>query len=137
MPEQLLDAERGVVSLGAGPGKRTATILSVAAELPEGRLTTAELAERFGITEEWIISRTGIRERCRAAPDERLTDYAIRAGGRARWSAPASTGGARPRDRRDDDPGRADAEHGAARRARARRGSAPARSMSAPRARRS
>ncbi len=83
MPEQLLDAERGVVSLGTGPGKRTATLLSVSAELPEGRLTTAELAERFGISEEWIISRTGIRERCRAAPDERLTDYAIRAGAAA------------------------------------------------------
>ncbi len=51
---------------------RTATILSVASELPEGRLTSAELATQLGISEDWILSRTGIRERRRAAPDERL-----------------------------------------------------------------
>ena len=38
-------------------------ILSVAAEVPAGRVTTAELAERLGVTEDWIVSRTGIRER--------------------------------------------------------------------------
>ena len=57
-----------------------ASILSVATELPEGRLTSAELAEHLGISEDWILSRTGIRERRRARPDERLTDYAVRAG---------------------------------------------------------
>src|SRR5579863_5403758 len=64
-------------------GARTATIMSVAAELPEGRLTTAELAQRLGVSEDWILSRTGIRERRQAGPDERLTDYAIRAGAAA------------------------------------------------------
>ena len=54
--------------------------MSVATELPEGRVTTAELAERLGVSEEWILSRTGIRERRRAEPDERLSDYAARAG---------------------------------------------------------
>ncbi len=98
MPEQVLgapaapnralrDQDELVVRAVAAPAgsapTRTATILSVAAELPAGRLTTAELAERYGITEEWIFSRTGIRERCRAEPDERLTDYAIRAGAAA------------------------------------------------------
>ncbi|MHB8659243.1 MAG: beta-ketoacyl-ACP synthase 3 [Solirubrobacteraceae bacterium] len=58
----------------------TATILSVATELPPGRLTSAELAAQLGISEDWIVSRTGIRERRRAEPHERLTDYAIRAG---------------------------------------------------------
>jgi 3-oxoacyl-[acyl-carrier-protein] synthase-3 len=67
----------------ARPGVRAAAILSVATELPEGRLTTTELAERLGITEDWIMSRTGIRERRRAEPDERLSDYAARAGARA------------------------------------------------------
>jgi 3-oxoacyl-[acyl-carrier-protein] synthase-3 len=62
------------------PHTTTATILSVSAELPDGRLTTAELAPLLGVSEEWIISRTGIRERRRAAPDERLSDYATRAG---------------------------------------------------------
>jgi 3-oxoacyl-[acyl-carrier-protein] synthase-3 len=62
---------------------RTAAILSVASELPEGKLTNAELAERLGVTEEWIMHRTGIRERRRAEPDERLSDYATRVGRKA------------------------------------------------------
>jgi 3-oxoacyl-[acyl-carrier-protein] synthase-3 len=66
-----------------GTGQRTAAILSVASELPEGKLTNAEIAERLGITEDWILTRTGIRERRRAEPDERLSDYATRAGQKA------------------------------------------------------
>ena len=66
---------------------QTATIMSVATELPAERLTSSELAESLGITEDWIISRTGIHERRRARPDERLTDYAIRAGARALGAA--------------------------------------------------
>ena len=30
---------------------------------PRARVTTAELAERLGVSEDWIVSRTGIRER--------------------------------------------------------------------------
>jgi 3-oxoacyl-[acyl-carrier-protein] synthase-3 len=60
-----------------------AAILSVATALPEGRLSTAELAAQLGVTEEWIFSRTGIRERRRAAPEERLSDYAALAGAAA------------------------------------------------------
>jgi len=55
-------------------------MLSIAAELPSGRLTAAELAPRLGVTEDWIVSRTGVRERPIAAPDERLADFAARAG---------------------------------------------------------
>ncbi|MGB9183903.1 MAG: beta-ketoacyl-ACP synthase III [Solirubrobacteraceae bacterium] len=62
---------------------RPAAILSVATELPPGRLSNAELATRLGITEEWIVSRTGIRERRRAEPGERLSDYAARVGAAA------------------------------------------------------
>jgi 3-oxoacyl-[acyl-carrier-protein] synthase-3 len=62
---------------------RDAAILSVAVELPEGVLTTQELAQRLELSEEWILSRTGIRERRCAAPDERLSDFAARAGARA------------------------------------------------------
>ena len=61
-------------------GTRPAAIMSVAAELPEGRLTSAELAASLGTSEEWILSRTGIRERRRATPDERLSDFCARAG---------------------------------------------------------
>jgi 3-oxoacyl-[acyl-carrier-protein] synthase-3 len=62
---------------------RRAAIMSVAAELPAGRITNAELAERFGVSEEWIMSRTGIRERSQAAPDERLSDYSTRVASKA------------------------------------------------------
>ncbi len=60
-----------------------AAILSVATELPSGRLTNADLASRLGISEEWILSRTGIKERRQVAPEERLSDYATRVGIRA------------------------------------------------------
>lgn len=53
---------------------------SIAIELPAHRLSTAELAERFGVAEEWILSRTGVRERPVADPGERLSDFAARAG---------------------------------------------------------
>jgi 3-oxoacyl-[acyl-carrier-protein] synthase III len=55
-------------------------VLSVAAQVPSARVTTAELAERLGVSEDWIVSRTGIRTRPVAAPDERLSDFAARAG---------------------------------------------------------
>jgi 3-oxoacyl-[acyl-carrier-protein] synthase-3 len=60
-----------------------AGIHSLATEVPLGRLTSAELADRLGVAEEWIVSRTGIRERPVAAPEERLSDYAARVGARA------------------------------------------------------
>jgi 3-oxoacyl-[acyl-carrier-protein] synthase III len=56
---------------------------SIATALPPGRLTSADVAARLGISEEWILSRTGIRERAAAAPGERLSDYAARAGAAA------------------------------------------------------
>jgi 3-oxoacyl-[acyl-carrier-protein] synthase III len=73
--EQTLQSDRELHA-----GVRTAPILSVATELPPGRLTTGELAARLGVSERWIMTRTGIRERRRAAPTERLSDYATRAG---------------------------------------------------------
>jgi 3-oxoacyl-[acyl-carrier-protein] synthase-3 len=69
-----------------------AAVLSVSTELPPGRLTNAELAQQLGVAEDWILSRTGIRERRRAAPGERLTDYAIRAGASALRAAGVTAG---------------------------------------------
>jgi 3-oxoacyl-[acyl-carrier-protein] synthase-3 len=88
----VLEAALGAASPAPAPAparapapapRGAASILSLATELPAGRLTTTELAERFGLTEEWILSRTGIRERPRAAEDERLSDYAARVGEKA------------------------------------------------------
>ncbi len=75
---------------GIDAPSRTAAIVAVATELPAERLTSAELAERYGISEDWIIARTGIRERRRARADERLSDYAARAGARALEAARSS-----------------------------------------------
>jgi 3-oxoacyl-[acyl-carrier-protein] synthase-3 len=58
-------------------------ILSVAVEVPSTRVTTAELAERLGVTEDWIVSRTGIRARPVAAPGERISEFCARAGAAA------------------------------------------------------
>ncbi|HEX3688635.1 MAG TPA: beta-ketoacyl-ACP synthase 3 [Solirubrobacteraceae bacterium] len=82
MPESAV-LSREQASRASGLTLTPAAILSVATDLPPDRLTSAELAESLGVTEEWIISRTGIRERRRARPDERLSDYATRAGARA------------------------------------------------------
>jgi 3-oxoacyl-[acyl-carrier-protein] synthase III len=47
--------------------------------LPERIVTNAELAERLDTSDEWIIQRTGIRQRHVAAPGELTSDLAFRA----------------------------------------------------------
>ncbi|WP_461726197.1 beta-ketoacyl-ACP synthase III [Brucella sp. LJL56] len=47
---------------------------------PERRVENAELEQRLGLEAGWIEKRTGIRERRWAAPDETLTDMAMKAG---------------------------------------------------------
>jgi 3-oxoacyl-[acyl-carrier-protein] synthase III len=44
---------------------------------PERVLTNAELAELVDTSDEWIIERTGIRERRIAAPEQAMTDLAL------------------------------------------------------------
>ena len=44
--------------------------------LPKKVLTSAELENMVDTTEQWIISRTGVRERRIAAADERTSDLA-------------------------------------------------------------
>lgn len=75
-----LDPRPGRAPLAGGPAPRAirAALYSVAVALPQGHLTSAELTERLGLSEDWIVSRTGIRDRPVAAPDERLTAFAAR-----------------------------------------------------------
>lgn len=47
--------------------------------LPERVVTSAEVAERLGVDEHWVVSRTGIRERRWLRDDERLADLAVAA----------------------------------------------------------
>jgi 3-oxoacyl-[acyl-carrier-protein] synthase-3 len=52
---------------------------AVGAAVPERVVTNAEIAERVETSDEWIVTRTGIRERRVAAPDEYSHDLALRA----------------------------------------------------------
>jgi 3-oxoacyl-[acyl-carrier-protein] synthase-3 len=56
-----------------------AAIASVGVSLPARVVTNAEIAPRLGVTDEWIVRRTGIRARRVAAPDERLVTHATNA----------------------------------------------------------
>ena len=54
-------------------------LTGVGSYLPERVLTNAELAKRVDTSDEWIVERTGIRERHIAADDERTSDLACAA----------------------------------------------------------
>ena len=55
--------------------------------LPEKILTNAELEKMVDTTDEWIVTRTGIRQRHIAATDEATSDLALHASRRAIQSA--------------------------------------------------
>jgi 3-oxoacyl-[acyl-carrier-protein] synthase-3 len=55
-------------------------MLGIGTAIPGRVVTSAEVAANLDVDDEWIISRTGIRERRRAEPGERLSDYAAAAG---------------------------------------------------------
>ena len=62
---------------------RGAAIASVAAAVPETAVGNAPIAARLGVSEKWILERTGIRERRIASPGETVADYATEASVRA------------------------------------------------------
>jgi 3-oxoacyl-[acyl-carrier-protein] synthase-3 len=62
---------------------RTCSVTGVGFYVPERVLTNAELAKRLGTTEEWVLTRTGIRERRIAAENECTSDLAVQAARRA------------------------------------------------------
>lgn len=57
--------------------ERRARLVSVGSALPEGRLTNADLERMVDTTDEWITSRTGIRERRIVAPGTPLSALAV------------------------------------------------------------
>jgi 3-oxoacyl-[acyl-carrier-protein] synthase-3 len=59
---------------------RTAAIAAIGTYLPRTVVANDAIAERIGVTDEWIVKRTGIRSRHVSAPGERLEDLAARAG---------------------------------------------------------
>jgi 3-oxoacyl-[acyl-carrier-protein] synthase-3 len=84
MPE-CADATAAVLPLGAA-------IASVGVSLPDTIVANAEIAPRIGVTDEWIVRRTGIRTRRVAAPDERLATYATAAAAAALGRAGITAG---------------------------------------------
>jgi len=60
-----------------------AGVLGTGSYLPERVMNNRELAERFGCSEEWILTRTGIRERRFADPGTGSSDLGIIAANRA------------------------------------------------------
>lgn len=61
----------------------TATIAGWGTALPEQRLTNADLEARLDTSDEWIMSRTGIRERRVASPEETTASLGVDAGAAA------------------------------------------------------
>jgi 3-oxoacyl-[acyl-carrier-protein] synthase III len=62
---------------------RTARVVGLGHRLPDRVVPNGPIAERIGVDSEWIVRRTGIRERRYAAPDERTVDLALAAARRA------------------------------------------------------
>ncbi len=54
-------------------------IVALGRYLPAQKLTNADLEKLVDTSDEWIMSRTGIKERRIAAPDEKTSDLAIKA----------------------------------------------------------
>src|SRR5919204_2340496 len=62
---------------------RAAALASVAMAVPERVVTNATIAEGAGVTEQWIVHRTGVQERRHVSDGERLQDLATAAGRQA------------------------------------------------------
>ncbi len=62
---------------------RTCCITGVGSYVPERVLTNADLEKSVDTSDEWITTRTGIKERRLAAPDQFTSDLAVQAAQRA------------------------------------------------------
>jgi 3-oxoacyl-[acyl-carrier-protein] synthase-3 len=59
------------------PSRAGAAIASVGVRVPETVVTNAQIAARIGVSDDWIVRRTGIRSRHVAEPQERLATHAV------------------------------------------------------------
>ncbi len=59
--------------------KRTVSIIGTGSHVPARILTNAELEKMVETSDEWIVTRTGIRERRIAGPEETTSDMAAKA----------------------------------------------------------
>jgi 3-oxoacyl-[acyl-carrier-protein] synthase-3 len=82
MPE--LTATRPEPSLAdPGPALRGAAVGAIGTAVPATVIGNDEIAARVGVTERWIVTRTGVHERRFAAEGEQLADYAAEAANRS------------------------------------------------------
>jgi 3-oxoacyl-[acyl-carrier-protein] synthase-3 len=65
---------------GASAHTRDAAITALGTSLPATVVENGPIAARIGVTDEWIVKRTGIHSRHVLAPGERLADLAAEAG---------------------------------------------------------
>lgn len=72
--------------------QKYAKIIGTGSYLPHHILTNADLAKRIETSDEWIVERTGIRERHIAAEGELTSDLALKAAERAIESAGIEAG---------------------------------------------
>ena len=68
---------------GARPGRRYAHVIGWGSYAPSQVLTNADLERMVDTSDEWILERTGIRERHISADDEASSDLAVHAARRA------------------------------------------------------
>jgi 3-oxoacyl-[acyl-carrier-protein] synthase-3 len=66
---------------------RTVSILGTGSYIPEKIITNADLAKLVETSDEWIVSRTGMKERHQARPDEAASDMGAAAAHKALESA--------------------------------------------------
>src|SRR5215813_3184651 len=59
--------------------EQRAAILGTGRSLPEGILTNADLEHMVETSDEWITTRTGIKQRRKAASDEYTSLFSVRA----------------------------------------------------------
>ena len=67
-------------------------VIGCGAYLPKAVITNQDLAKRVDTSDEWIVARTGIRERHVAAPGEKTSDLALEAAYAALADAGATAG---------------------------------------------
>src|SRR3954470_12471890 len=84
LPQELHQIAREAARTGRRPAPpRSATILGLGHHLPSELVPNGAITEGLGVDDEWIVRRTGIRARRRAAANEGTTDLAVFAGRRA------------------------------------------------------
>jgi 3-oxoacyl-[acyl-carrier-protein] synthase-3 len=84
LPPELQQIAREAARVANRPAPpRTATILGLGHYLPDEIVPNGDIAERIGVDDHWIVKRTGIHSRRRAAANEGTNDLAVFAARRA------------------------------------------------------